>query len=182
MEAKNPPLTESYLSLLDWKNSWLSRKGAFPYTPSVSDVYALESVLTQLLEEGLARFQARAEAIARACRAGIRALGLTLWPAREEIAARCVTAVAVPEGIEVSSLLARLREHYGVSLSGGVGELGDKLFRIGHMGVVAHPTYLAAGLGVLERGLADLGYPVEFGAGVGAALESLAGWSDAPDA
>ena len=63
-------------------------------------------------------------------------------------------------------------------LSGGVGELDGKLFRIGHMGPVAHPTYLTAGLGALERALADLGYPVAFGAGVGAALEALAGWSD----
>jgi pyridoxamine--pyruvate transaminase len=178
MEAKRPPLTDSYLSLLDWKNTWLSKKGAFPYTPSVSDVYALESVLNQLLEEGLARFQARADAIARACRAGVRALGLRPWPAREKIAARCVTAVAKPAGIEVPALLARLRDHYGVSLSGGVGDLDGKLFRIGHMGIVAHPTYLAAGLGVLERALADLGHPVELGAGVGAAIAALAGWSD----
>jgi pyridoxamine---pyruvate transaminase len=179
MEANGPPLTNSYLSILDWKTTWLTKKGTYPYTPSTSDIYALDSALTQLLEIGLERFQARADAIARACRAGIRALGLNPWPARDEVAGRCVTAVARPEGIEITTLLSRLRDHYGVMLSGGVGDLDGRLFRIGHMGPVAHPTFLTAGLGALERALADLGYPVSFGAGVGAALEALAGWSDA---
>jgi alanine-glyoxylate transaminase/serine-glyoxylate transaminase/serine-pyruvate transaminase len=89
-----------------------------------------------------------------------------------------VTAVAKPDGIEIAALLARMRENYGVMISGADGDLDGKLFRIGHMGIVAHPTHLAAGLGVLERALADLGYAVSFGAGVGAAMEALAGWND----
>jgi hypothetical protein len=44
------------------------------------------------------------------------------------------------------------------------------------MGQAAHPTYLAAQLAILERTLADLGHPVNFGAGVGAAMASLEGW------
>lgn len=179
MERKSPPLRGTYLSILDWKDTWLSKKGEFPYTPSVSDIYALESVLTQFLEVGHERFQARAEAISRACLAAVRALGLRPWPAREGVAGRCVTAVAKPDGLEIPELLATMRDRYGVMMAGGAGDLDGKLFRIGHMGIVAHPTHLAAGLGVLERGLADLGYPVEFGAGVGAAMQSLAGWSDA---
>ncbi len=178
MEAKKPPVRGSYLSILDWKDTWLSQRGAFPYTPSVSDIYALESVLAQTLESGLERNQSRFATIARASRAGVRAMGLEIWPARNEIAGRCVTAVAAPTGIVVSELIAHLRRRYGVMIAGGAGELDGKLFRIGHMGVVAHPVQLLAGLGVLERGLADLGYPVELGAGVGAAIEALAGWDD----
>lgn len=179
MEGKPTPLRMSYLSILDWKESWLKKKGAFPYTPSVSDVYALESVLTQLLETGLERTQARHEQIAEASRRGIEAMGLELWPARDEIAGRCVTAVKAPDGVAVADLLTHIRRRYGVMLADGVGDLQGKLFRIGHMGVVAHPTHLIAGLGVLERGLFDLGAPVRLGAGVGAALESLASWDDA---
>jgi hypothetical protein len=44
------------------------------------------------------------------------------------------------------------------------------------MGKTAQPTYLAAQLAILERTLADLGQPVEFGAGVGAAMAELEGW------
>lgn len=179
MEANPVPLRGSYLSILDWKDTWLTRRGNFPYTPSVSDVYALESVLRQTLETGLERRFERHEAIARACRAAVEALGLKIWPVREEIAGRCNTAVAAPSDLPASKLIAHIRERYGVMLAGGLAEMEDKLFRIGHMGIVAHPTHLVAGLGVLERGLADLGMPVKLGDGVGAALESLAGWNDA---
>lgn len=175
MERRDPPLRGSYLSMLDWRHSWIEKQ-VFPYTPSVSLVYALESVLTQVLEEGVDRHAARHQAIARACRAGVRALGLTVWAAREEIAAPCVTAVAMPDGIDDGVLRGTMRERYGVMISGGYGELAGKLFRLGHMGLAAHPTHLAAQLAVLERTLADLGHPVELGAGVGAAMAALEGW------
>ena len=175
MERRDPPLRGSYLSILDWKDSWIDKQG-FPYTPSVSLVYALESVLTQVLEEGIERHAARHQAIAKACRAGVRALGLELWAAREEIAAPCVTGVAMPDGIEDAQLRGLMRERYGVMISGGYGDLAGKLFRLGHMGLAAHPTHLAAQLAVLERSLADLGHPVQLGAGVGAAMAALEGW------
>lgn len=175
MEGRERPLRGSFLSILDWKDAWLAN-GRFPYTPSVNEIYALESVLTQVLEEGIERHVARHAAIARACRAGVRGLGLRPWPAREEIAATCVTAVAAPDGLDEARLRARMRETYGVTISGGYGDLAGKLFRLGHMGPAAHPTSLAAQLAILERSLADLGHPVSFGAGVGAAMAALDGW------
>ena len=175
MEGRERPLRSSFLSILDWKDAWLAN-GRFPYTPSVNEIYALESVLTQVLEEGVEHHVARHAAIARACRAGVRGLGLRPWPAREEIAATCVTAVATPDGLDEARLRARMRETYGVTISGGYGDLSGKLFRLGHMGPAAHPTSLAAQLAILERSLADLGHPVSFGAGVGAAMAALDGW------
>jgi pyridoxamine--pyruvate transaminase len=176
MESKKTPLRGSFLSILDWKDTWLEKK-VFPYTPSVTTMYGLESALAQALEEGVERMAARHGAIARACRRGVEAMGLKLWAAREEIAGPVVTGVALPEGIEDKELRGRLRERYGIMISGGYGELSGKLFRLGHMGVAAHPAYLSAQLAMLERTLKDLGRDVELGAGVGAALESLSGWS-----
>lgn len=177
MENRQPsPVRGSYLSILDWKETWIEQR-RFPYTPSVSDIYALESVLTQVLEAGVERFAARHAAIARACREGAKGLGLELWPAREEIAANAVTAVHIPEGLTDTQLRGHMRERYGVMISGGYGELAGKLFRLGHMGKAAHPTYLAAQLAVLERTLADLGRRVDFGAGAGAAMAALSDWA-----
>ena len=174
LEARKPePLRASFLSILDWKSAWLEGK-RFPYTPSVSEIYSLESVLDQTLAVGMERFVDRQQTIARACREGVKALGLELWPAREEIAAACVTAVRVPEGIDDAELRGTMRHRYGVMISPGYGELQGQLFRLGHMGPAqAHPTILAAQLAVLERSLADLGYPVQLGAGVGAAMAAL---------
>lgn len=175
MENRPSPVRGTFLSILDWKTTWLEQR-RFPYTPSVSDVYGLESALTQALEEGIEQYAARHAAIARACRAGVKALGLELWPAREEIAAPAVTAIKLPAGLADALLRQHIRQRYGIMISGGYGELLGQLFRLGHMGQAAHPTYLAAQLAILERSLADLGYPVQWGAGVGAAMAALEGW------
>jgi pyridoxamine--pyruvate transaminase len=179
LEARQPePLRASFLSILDWKTAWLEGK-RFPYTPSISEIYSLESVLNQTLAFGMERFVDCHQAIARACREGVKALGLELWPAREEIAAACVTAVRIPDGIDDTKLRGIMRHRYGVMISPGYGELQGQLFRLGHMGPAqAHPTVLAAQLAILERSLADLGYPVQLGAGVGAAMATLEGWND----
>ncbi len=175
MENHISPDRGSFLSILDWKSTWLEKK-VFPYTPWVRDIYSLESVLSQVLEEGLEQYAGRHAIIARACREGVRALGLELWAAREEIAGTAVTGVKMPEGVSDEQLRGHMRDRYGVMISGGYGELAGQLFRLGHMGLAAHPTYLAAQLAILERTLADLGHPVELGAGVGAAMAALDGW------
>ena len=182
LETRKPePLRASFLSILDWKTAWLEGK-RFPYTPSISEMYSLESVLQQTLDVGMERFVDCHQAIARACREGVKALGLELWPAREEIAAACVTAVHVPDGIDDAQLRGTMRHRYGVTISPGYGELQGKLFRLGHMGPAqAHPTVLAAQLAVLERSLADLGHPIQLGVGVGAAMAALEGWNDEGD-
>jgi pyridoxamine--pyruvate transaminase len=172
MERAEKSLRGSYLSILDWKSTWLEQR-RFPYTPLVSEMYALESVLTQILEEGVEQLVCRHQQIAAACRAGVRALALDLWPAREEIAAPCVTAITMPAGLDDASIRTRMRETYGVMISPGYGELQGKLIRLSHMGEQARPTMLAAGLAAFERTLHDLGYPIELGAGVGAALNAL---------
>jgi aspartate aminotransferase-like enzyme len=64
-------------------------------------------------------------------------------------------------------------------ISPGYGELNQKLFRLSHMGPgQVHPTVLVAQLAIFERALADMGHPVQLGAGVGAALAELAEWDD----
>jgi pyridoxamine--pyruvate transaminase len=172
MESVPDPLRASYLSILDWKTTWLENR-RFPYTPLVSEMYALESALTQILEEGVECLVQRHQRIAASCRAGVKALGLDLWPAREEIAAPCVTAITMPAGLDDASIRMRMRETYGVMISPGYGELQGKLIRLSHMGEQARPTMLAAQLTVFEKALHDLGYPVQLGAGVGAAMASL---------
>ncbi len=178
MESKTEPLRGSFLSILDWKDTWIENK-RFPYTPSVSTMYALESILSQALEEGIDEMATRHATIAQACRRGVEAMGLELWSASEAIAAPCVTGVVMPDGIDDERLRGHLRDRYGVMISGGYGELAGKLFRLGHMGLAAHPTYLIAQLGMLERTLADLGTDITLGQGVGAALDALSHWSQA---
>jgi pyridoxamine---pyruvate transaminase len=171
IEANPAAPRASYLSLLDWREQWHGQ-GRFPYTPSVSDVHGVEAACDQLLDEGLPASIARHDTAARACRAGATAMGLRLWPKSEDITAACVTAVAVPDGLDHEAVRDCVRARYGVMLSGGQG--AGNLVRIGHMGPSASGLNPVVGLLALGRALADLGVPVQIGAGAEAALGVLA--------
>ena len=147
---------------------------AFPYTPSVSDVNGVNAALQEILDVGLDAAIADHSCAARACRAGVRALGLELWPRSESYAANCVTAVRVPAEVSVTTVLSHVRERYGVMLSGGYGELKEKLIRLGHMGPASRSLYPLVAVSALGRGLADLGVTVDIGAGAQAVMDVLA--------
>ena len=88
-----------------------------------------------------------------------------------KIAAACVTAVAVPDGLTDVQVRAHCRERYGVMISAGQG--AGNLVRIGHMGLSARGLHPVVGLAALGRTLADLGASVDIGAGVETALAEL---------
>ena len=160
----------SFLSMLDWKEQWLEG-GKFPFTPSVVDVHGVEAACDVILEEGLeASFERHAQAAA-ACREGARAMEIDLWPVSDEVAAACVTALAVPDGLTDTQVRDRCRARYGVMISGGQG--AGNLVRIGHMGPTARSLYPLLGLAAVGRTLLDLGAPVKLGDGLEATLQAL---------
>lgn len=175
IEANPAAPRGSFLSLLDWKHKWIEPgRTAFPYTPSVSDVHGVHAALQEALEDGgIEGSIVRHARAARAARAGVRALGLELWPRSDTYAANCVTAVRAPSGIGVADLLAHVRERYGVMLSGGYGELKDKVVRLGHMGPASRSLNPLVAVAAFGRGLADLGVSVDLGAGAAAVMDVL---------
>lgn len=175
MEANPAAPRGSFLSLLDWKHRWIDGgRVAFPYTPSVSDVNGVRAALQEVLEDGMEASVAAHTRAANACRAGVRALGLELWPRSDDYAANCVTAVRMPREATVADLLELVRERYGVMLSGGYGELKEKLIRLGHMGLASRSLYPLVAVAALGRGLADLGVSVDVGGGAEAVMAVLA--------
>ncbi|MDR5693719.1 MAG: alanine--glyoxylate aminotransferase family protein [Armatimonadota bacterium] len=149
-----------------------------PFTPAISVVYALDVALARIRQVGLANWIARHALMARATRAGVRGLGLSLL-AEEPYASNAVTAVRVPEGVDVRRLIARLKEEHGVVVAGGQGPLEGKIFRIGHLGYVEQQDILAV-LAALEEVLPELGFPVERGMGVKAAEKVFATTVEVP--
>lgn len=144
-----------------------------PYTPAVSLLYALRESLRMLESEGLESVLRRHATVARAVRAGVRALGLGTL-ARDECASHTVTAVTVPSWLDGQKLLGLLREKYGVILAGGQGPLAGRVFRIGHVGQVSWQDVVVT-LAALEMACLDLGAEVERGRAV-AAAEEVFGW------
>jgi pyridoxamine--pyruvate transaminase len=162
----------SVLSLSDWKDAW-SRDVAFPFTPSVAEINGLDAALDNYLEEGPKNVWARHSLTARACRAGVQAMGCALWAAHEAIASDTTTAVRIPNGVADTELRQIARNQYSVVFSGGRNETAGKLIRIGHMGMVAQPIYATIAITALGGALNHIGHKADVGAGVEAALSVI---------
>ncbi|MBL8708298.1 MAG: alanine--glyoxylate aminotransferase family protein [Rhodospirillaceae bacterium] len=172
--AANPKAPfASALSLKDWKDAW-SKDKPFPFTPSVAEVNGLDAALDQYLEEGAEKVWHRHALTARATRAGIQAMGLSLWAKSEAIASPTCTAVKVPDGMKDSDIIAAARAEFGVVFSSGRNDTLGKLIRIGHMGPVAEPIYAIVALTAFGGALRKLGRKVDLGAGIEAASAVIA--------
>ena len=172
IDANPAAPTGSVLSLKDWRDAWRPDV-LFPFTPSVSEIHALDAAVQNYLDEGPEAVWARHALTARACRAGVRAMGLDLWPVRESICADTATTVRVPAGLEDAAIRQEARRRYGVVFSAGRGSLLGKLVRIGHMGPVARPIYAVVAVTALGGAIAALGGRADAGAGVEAVLAAI---------
>jgi len=111
------------------------QKGQTPWTPAISIFYALDTTLDLMLSEGLDNIFTRHARVAQKARDGVKSLGLSLF-SDEKYASNTVTAVNVPDNIDVFKLSKILREEYEVIIAGGQAKLAGKIFRIGHLGSV----------------------------------------------
>ncbi|HTU70242.1 MAG TPA: alanine--glyoxylate aminotransferase family protein [Candidatus Baltobacteraceae bacterium] len=148
-------------------------KGQTPWTPPISQFYALAVALERYHADGLEANVERHAVYARAVRAAFEALGCAIF-SRSDAHSVTVVAAYPPDGVDAATLLKTLRERYGVVISGGQGELTGKIVRFGTMGDVAENDLLGA-IAALELALADCGAGVSLGAGVAAAAAALTG-------
>jgi aspartate aminotransferase-like enzyme len=147
------------------------RKNQTAWTPAIALVEGLDESLAMFREEGLENVFARHERMARAARAGMQALGLTLYSRSPSPA---MTTVLAPDGVDSEKLVKHLFKQYGIKLVGGQDAAKGKIFRIAHLGYFDDFDMLVV-IGAIERGLHDLGAKVQLGAGLAAAQQSFAG-------
>ena len=160
----------------DWRPTLEGLSGdapATPFTTPVSLVYGLDAALGLLLDVGLDETFDRHVRLGRACRAGVKAMGLELFSPDEDRSA-VVTAIRMPDGVDAADAIRIVRERHGITLEGGRGPLVGKIVRIGHIGYV-DVFDVAAALTALEQTVAELGGDVERGAAASAALEAYGG-------
>lgn len=138
-----------------------------PYTPAITEWYALQAALRLIEAEGVENVWQRHALMGAMARAGIKAMGLRLLVQDEAYASNAVTAVIAP--IEPKVLRKVAREAFGVQLAGGQADLEATIFRIGHLGYVT-PNDLIQALAATELALAKAGHEIDLGAGVKAAM------------
>jgi len=145
------------------------KKNQTAWTPAISLVEGLEESLAMYREEGLQNVFARHQRMAKAARAAMRALGLTLY---SKSPSNAMTTVLAPDGVDSEKLVKHLFKQYGIKLVGGQDAAKGKIFRIAHLGYFDDFDMLVV-VGAIERGLYDLGAKIELGKGLAAAQRSF---------
>jgi len=154
-------------------------KGESAYTPAVALVAGLGAALDYIagqaggdLEKGRIALVDNARVNAAATRAGLVALGFTLFAPSAPSAA--ATAVAVPEGMNSGDVVKALKARFALVTANGQGEMQGKIFRVAHLGFFDYLDTIAL-LGAMEHIAKDtLKLPVTYGQAVAAAQKVFA--------
>lgn len=173
-KAKNP---RYYFDLRKERKN--AAKGESAYTPAVALIAGLGAALDYIagqaggdLEKGRIALVDNAQVNAAATRAGLVALGFTLFAPTAPAAA--ATAVAVPDGMNSSDVVKALKSRFATVVANGQGEMQGKIFRVAHLGFFDYLDTVAL-LGAMEHIAKNtLGLPVEYGLGVAAAQKVYA--------
>jgi len=160
----------------DWSEMIARRHKSFVGTVPISFFYGMRESIRLLEEEGLPQVFARHHRLAEGVRRAVRAWGgnagpqlFCTDPARHSDS---VTAVLMPEGFDADAIRRTALSRFNVSLGGGLGPLGGKVFRIGHLGDLNEPMVIGA-LGAVEMSLKVNRVPHSAG-GVDAAMNWFA--------
>ena len=172
--SKNP---RYYFDLRKERKS--AKLGESAYTPAVALIAGLGAALDYIagqaggdLAEGRKALVNNAECCAAMTRAGLVALGFTLFAPTAPAAA--ATAVATPEGMDSGAVVKELKARFGAVIANGQGEMKGKIFRIAHLGFFDYMDTIAL-LGAMELIARDtLKLPVKFGQGIAPAQEVFA--------
>ena len=156
-----------------------AKNGESAYTPAVALVAGLGAALDYIagqaggdLEKGRIALIDNAQVNAEATRAGLVALGFTLFAPTAPAAA--ATAVSMPEGMDSGDVVKALRARFAAVVANGQGEMKGKLFRVAHLGFFDYLDTVAL-LGAMEHIAKDtLKLPVKYGQAVAAAQEVFA--------
>jgi aspartate aminotransferase-like enzyme len=104
-----------------------------PGTPPVHVVLQVAEALRMIHEEGLEQVFARHETMATLVRQRLPVLHLEQQCSALRQYSPTLTAIGVPDGIAAKSLRDALRAR-GILTAAGLGQFGERAFRIGHMG------------------------------------------------
>ena len=104
-----------------------------PSTPSIGHIFALQSKLDEIFEEGLDGRYARHARTNALVHDWVRDCGFDFF-AEEGFRSKTLTCVANNKNIDVIDLAKRLREKHHLVIDPGYGKLRGKTFRLSNMG------------------------------------------------
>lgn len=183
MQARKKPAATFSYDLLKWKQMWVPKsKGGnevwgyrrHPIEPAPHLTFALNEALKMIKEDGMQQRFARNRIAGEVMRAGVKALGLELYPLSMEDASNTLTGVVNPDGLNNAKILDLMRERCGVVASGGLEETAGKIIRLAHMSMTSRDIYVMRAILGLGSAVKSLGRKADPNAGVLAAQKIFA--------
>lgn len=147
-----------YLNLRTWRYyaiDW-AEWHPYPVTLPTNNILGLKVSLERILAEGLEAHFARYRRAAQTVRRGLEALGFEML-VEEAFASPIATAIRGRPEFRVRELTEALAQRHAILVSGGLGPLAGKIFRVGHMGKAATRPYLIEFLLAVEEFLREKG-------------------------
>src|SRR5215468_11810623 len=174
IRGRRSKVRSNYLDLGQLADYWSPARFNHHTAPTAM-VYGLREALRAVREEGLAARFARHRLHGDALRAGLDALGLTLF-GKEPRDHRLpfLTPVVVPDGVDELRVRRRLVDDFGIEIGAAFGPLQGKIWRIGTMGYSAQRQFVLVCLAALETVLRREGFNAPAHAGVDAAFTHYA--------
>jgi len=163
-----------YFDLTTTMNYW-GQGRTYHHTPPIPLIYAMHEALRIVLEEGLEASWERHRQNQQALLAGLEAMGVGLFVQNPADRLATVTAINIPDGVDGAKVRSRLLNEFSIEISGGLGELKAKIWRVGLMGYSSQRGNVLLFLAALERLLLDQGMKLPVGAGMAAAAGVFAG-------
>lgn len=120
-----------YFDFLEFKKQqaeWMT-----PSTPSIGHIYALQSKLDEIFEEGLTNRYQRHERTNRLVHDWVRREKFDFF-AEDGFRSKTLTCVKNSRGVDVAKLVRDLREKHHLVIDGGYGKLKGQTFRLSNMG------------------------------------------------
>ena len=180
LRRRRSRVRSNYLDLTQLASYW-SVDRVNHHTAPTSMVYGLREALRAVLQEGMPARFARHRLHGDALRAGIAALGLSLF-GKEPLERRLpmLTPVLVPDGVDDARVRRALLEDFGIEIGAAFGALQGKIWRIGTMRYSERRENVLLLLGALEHVLRREGSQAHPGTGVDAALSHYRAANETP--
>ncbi|MBI5449501.1 alanine--glyoxylate aminotransferase family protein [Candidatus Gottesmanbacteria bacterium] len=131
------------------------QKHETPETPAVAALFALRAALRVMLGKGVAETFLYYRELADYTRKRLTDAGFQLFGDQSH-ASNTVTACLLPAGASDEDFRGILKKQYGVVVSGGMGDMKGKIFRVAHMGWVSREDIDQA-VGAMEKVRDDKG-------------------------
>lgn len=137
-----------YLDLTAIQKYW-GKERTYHHTAPISAVYSLYEALRIVAEEGLENRWNRHRVNAELFWNGLKEMGIECHvPIENRL--ESLTTVKVPQGVDEGMVRQKLLDEYNIEISGGLGELKGKVWRVGLMGYSSRKEYIVLLLAALK--------------------------------